>query len=119
MKNKSDAKKSFKSGKAFKRLKNRGLGKRRTRLAMTGFTDLSQYEEEKDKSFLEEVGKKAAKNAVNENKALGIPVTFLKDDWVVRRMPDGSIVKLKQVKLSGKLIKLKKGTVIHVGRISH
>lgn len=71
------------------------------------------FEEEKGKIFFAEVGKRATINAVNENKALGIPVTFLKDGKILTKQPDGEIV------VEGELTnvparRLKKGTVLHV-----
>jgi hypothetical protein len=68
-------------------------------------------------AFIEAAGKRAAANAINENKALGIPVTFIKDGWVVRRMPDGHIEKIKQVaEAAGRIRerKLRKGMILHV-----
>ena len=78
------------------------------------------YELEESGNFhtvFSEIGKLAATNAINENKALGIPVTFLQGEWVVRRMPDGSIERLERIPpASGKMREglLKKGTVLHV-----
>lgn len=74
------------------------------------------------KAFIEAAGKRAATNAINENKALGIPVTFLKDGWVVRRMPDGHIEKIKQVQeaaLPTRERKLRKGMILHVKKTTH
>ena len=68
-------------------------------------------------AFIEAAGKRAATNAINENKALGIPVTFIKDGWVVRRMPDGHIERIKQVaEAAGRIRerKLRKGMILHV-----
>lgn len=116
-------KKAPKNAIASARLKNRGRAIREEAQGeVAGFTDLSQYEDQMNTSFLEEVGRRAARNAVNENRAMGIPVTFLHNGWVVRRMPDGSIVKLSQVIQSIQSTparKLKKGTVIHVRKASH
>ncbi|QEH40683.1 hypothetical protein [Chitinophaga sp. XS-30] len=83
--------------------------------------DLSAMEEFMDRSFFREIGIKAATNAVNENKAMGIPVTFLQDDWVVRRMPEGNIEKVTRVSGSDRIKyrQLKKGTVLHVKRTAH
>ncbi|UYQ93860.1 hypothetical protein MKQ68_01965 [Chitinophaga horti] len=80
---------------------------------------LSYYEDNNNNSLLNEAGRDAARNAINENKALGLPVTYFKDGWVVREMPDGDIVKVKQVEevaVSAEELKAKKGIVINVRR---
>ncbi|HVI44740.1 MAG TPA: hypothetical protein VM802_07715 [Chitinophaga sp.] len=77
--------------------------------------DLLIPEEQTDRSLLKEAGRRAAFNAINENKAMGIPITFLRDGWVVRKMPDDTIVKVKQILTSDiKTRDFKKGTVLHV-----
>ncbi|HTI10760.1 MAG TPA: hypothetical protein VL832_19455 [Puia sp.] len=79
--------------------------------------DLSDFEGKKDHTFLIEIGRQAATNAVNENKAMDIPITFLKDGWVIRRMPNGEIVKVAKLDPQTKTIrqrKFTKGTVLHV-----
>lgn len=79
--------------------------------------DLSDYEEKDDRTFFTEIGRQAAINAINENKAMNIPVTFMEDGWVVRRMPGGNIEKIVEIELgraSFRERKLTKGTVLHV-----
>ena len=79
--------------------------------------DLSDYEEKGDPSFLIEIGKTAATNAVNENIAMNIPVTFLENGWVVRRMPQGNVERVAKIINQPGAIrnrKLTKGTVLHV-----
>jgi len=72
-----------------------------------------ELEEQGFESIFAAIGKRAATNAINENKALGIPVTFWQDGWVVRRMPDGSIERVQQAtQLKEK--QFRKGTVLHV-----
>lgn len=101
--------------------------KKRTRLRASAFKerivlDLSQFEDQKDKTFLEKIGKQAAMNAINENKALGIPVTFWENGQVVRRMPDGQVQPLQQSTARIEIApgrKLKKGTIIHVRTSTH
>ncbi|MRG48744.1 hypothetical protein GFS24_26770 [Chitinophaga sp. SYP-B3965] len=68
-------------------------------------------------ALIGEAGRRAATNAVNENRALGIPVTFTKDGWVVRRMPDGHIERIKPIEGATGPIrerKLRKGMILHV-----
>ena len=79
--------------------------------------DLSDVEEIKDRTFFFKIAKDAATNAVNENKALHIPITFLQDGWIVRRMPNGNIEKIQQVKVNEgayRKRKLTKGTILSV-----
>jgi len=81
--------------------------------------DLSDFEENASHDFIVDVGRQAATNAINENKAMNIPVTFLKDGWVVRRMPKGNIEKVIKVDSQTGIVrqrKLTKGTVLHVKR---
>lgn len=98
------------------------LRKTKRKVFLSHNNDLSEYEEGSDRSFLESIGIRAAHNAINENKALGIPITFWDNGKVVRRMPDGHIEPLSKQAISpqkhtlkaGKI--LKKGTILHVHR---
>ncbi len=87
-----------------------------SKVSSSQFVDLSEFEDAVDRSFFIEVGKNAAKNAVNENKALRIPITFLLDGWVVRRMPAGDIQKVVEVKNDKGIKKrrIPKGTILNV-----
>jgi hypothetical protein len=78
---------------------------------------LSHYEDNNNNSFLDKAGQEAAKNAINENKALGLPITYFKDGWVVREMADGKVEKIKRVeeRKVPKEIVAKKGITIYVG----
>jgi hypothetical protein len=76
--------------------------------------DLGDYEETVDRSFFKNVGQAAAQNAVNENKAMSLPITFLLDGWIVQRMPTGAIRKIVEVKTGNR--KIAKGTILHVKR---
>ncbi|HEY9260788.1 hypothetical protein [Chitinophaga sp.] len=82
--------------------------------------DLNTYEEPVSKAFFETIGREAAINAINENKAMNLPVTFVRDGWVVREMPDGRQERISQIALISleayKKRNLIKGTVIHVGK---
>src|ERR1700755_800563 len=61
------------------------------------YDDLNKLEDHDFDVFFSVIGERAATNAINENKALGIPITYLKDDWVVREMPDGSIEQIEHI----------------------
>jgi hypothetical protein len=76
-------------------------------------TDLDELEENGFETAFAAIGKRAAMNAINENKALGIPVTFWQDGWVVRRMPDGSIERVQQA-IQVREKQFRKGTVLYV-----
>ncbi len=96
-----------------------GAVARETSLLSAKEQELNDIEEGGDRSILAAIVQQSAINAVNKNKALGIPITFLQDDWVVRRMPDGTIERIKQVSpTAGKIAgtQFKKGTVLHVKR---
>ena len=103
-----------------KRRTNRGIGagkiRRYFRLSASRKLrgqDLSELEENGFEAMFANIGRRAATNAINENKALGIPVTFWQDGWVVRRMPDGSIERLQQA-TQVREKQFRKGTVLHV-----
>lgn len=82
--------------------------------------DLSAYEEHLGRDFFAMVGRNAATNAINENKAMKLPVTLVKNGWVVREMPDGSQERISEIHVipssEFRERKLTKGAVIHVGR---
>lgn len=79
--------------------------------------DLSIYEESQDYEFFSVIGKRAATNAINENKAMDLPVTYLKDGWVVRELPGGKIEKIVEVQSkTSSLREFKKGAILHVNR---
>lgn len=75
--------------------------------------DLNELEENGVETVFATIGKRVAMNAINENKALGIPVTFWQDGWVVRRMPDGSIERVQQA-TQVREKQFRKGTVLYV-----
>lgn len=77
--------------------------------------DLSVYEDSQGCEFFSIIGKRAAINAINENKALGLPWIYLKDSWVVREFPDGKVEKIVAVAPSS-LREFEKGTVLHIDR---
>lgn len=80
-----------------------------------GMNDFSEVEEQKDSSKLMEIGNRAAINAINENKALKLPLTYIKDGWVIREYPDGHVERIEEIKqLLTPSVKFKKGTALHV-----
>lgn len=81
------------------------------------FSSLSEIEDENYMAFWDIVTKNAALKAINENKALNIPVTLLEDGWVVRKFQDGTVEKVKKVESkipADKLHSLTKGSILHV-----
>ncbi|OQP65418.1 hypothetical protein A3860_17290 [Niastella vici] len=75
---------------------------------------LSDIEDSKfGANFLLEIGLKAGINAVNENKALNIPITVVENGWIVKKTADGAIVKMYPINqnLSNRLTK---GTILHI-----
>ncbi|TWF41411.1 hypothetical protein FHW36_103215 [Chitinophaga polysaccharea] len=82
--------------------------------------EITAYEEHLPAGFFDVVGRRAASNAINENRAMKISITSVKDGWVVREMPDGSHQQISQILVKPnnqyKERKLVKGAVIHVGK---
>jgi hypothetical protein len=82
--------------------------------------EVSAYEEHLPDGFFEMVGRRAAINAINENRAMNLPVTGVKNGWVVREMPDGKQERISEIRVISsdeyKERKLVKGAVIHVGK---
>lgn len=78
---------------------------------------LSQNEDNNCEKLINTIGARAAQNAINENLALKIPITILKDNWVIRVMPDGSEEKISKVNRvenpNFASQKIAKGTIIH------
>lgn len=80
--------------------------------------NLSQFEEERDRSFFVQIGKSAAQNAINENMALGISTTYLVGNTVSVMDADGQ-VHVKGVLKNIATRKFIKGTVLHVKAKKH
>ncbi|WP_211999862.1 hypothetical protein [Chitinophaga sp. HK235] len=74
--------------------------------------DLCLCEEVNIYEFFSIIGKRAATNAINENKAMELPVTYLKEGWVVREMPGGEVERIVEIQSSPG--KWRKGTVIDI-----
>jgi hypothetical protein len=79
-----------------------------------GFSDLSAIEDGTDTTMLEKIGARAAINAINENRALQLSLTYEKEGWVVREYADGRIEKIEEIITSGISSNFKKGAVLHV-----
>ncbi|WP_291911986.1 hypothetical protein [Chitinophaga sp. CB10] len=81
---------------------------------------LLDFEANMPADFLNNIGRQAASNAINENRALNLPITIVRDGWVVMEMPDGTTKKLSQVHTiqqeQFRKMNLVKGAVIHVRR---
>jgi hypothetical protein len=67
----------------------------------------------KEVSNLIVAGKKAALNAIRENKALGLSFTYNNGNKVVSERADGEILELNTIPLRSSL-KIKKGTILYV-----
>ena len=83
----------------------------------TAYFSLSQIEDSGDTSFLEKIAQSAAVNAINENKALNIPITVAENGWVVRKTATGETIRISKIpqNLDAKSErKLTKGTILHV-----
>ncbi|PSL22770.1 hypothetical protein [Chitinophaga ginsengisoli] len=78
------------------------------------FSDLSAIEDGTDTSILEKIGARAAINAINENRALQLPLTYEKDGWVIREYADGHVEKIEEIITSEITSGFKKGAVLHV-----
>jgi hypothetical protein len=50
-----------------------------------------------DSKTLIEIGKLAAKKAIQESKALGLAITFLEDGIIYKELPDGKRIKIGEV----------------------
>ncbi|MEI3798108.1 hypothetical protein SAMN05660461_2941 [Chitinophaga ginsengisegetis] len=82
--------------------------------------ELSAYEEHLPADFFETVGRRAAINAINENRAMNLPVTLMRNGKVMREMPDGKQEVISEIHLISseqyQVRNLVKGAVIHVGK---
>jgi hypothetical protein len=81
------------------------------------FSSLNEIEDRNDLTFWNNVTRDAALKAINENKAMDIPVTLLENGWVVRKYKDGTVEKIKKLEkrtLTGQSYSLTKGSILHV-----
>ncbi|GGH67325.1 hypothetical protein HNQ91_001679 [Filimonas zeae] len=101
-------------GRAALRLSNAGMFYRRK---AAHYSSLSEIEDRQDKQFFTAIARSAAANAINENKALNIPVVVVEDGWVVRKSNNGEVEKISEIEQRTAAIKkrmLTKGTVLYV-----
>ena len=94
-------------------IRNRAIGGS----TISSYSTLSDVEDKNDRGFWAKIAQIAAANAINENKAMNIPVTVLEDDWVVRKKMDGSIEQVVKIERRDQATRrnfLKKGTILHV-----
>lgn len=98
----------------FKENEESGPDYYRSDIDQGSFSDLSTIEDGTDTSMLEKIGARAAINAINENRALQLPLTYEKDGWVVREYADGHIEKIEKIITSEISSGFKKGAVLHV-----
>lgn len=47
--------------------------------------------------LLIKIGKEAAKGAINENFALGLPIHYIEDGYLIREFNDGKKIKFKKL----------------------
>jgi hypothetical protein len=76
---------------------------------------LSDVEDRNDRNFLINIAASAATNAINENKAMNIPLTVMEDGWVVKKTSEGQVLKVAQIDKKGRReMVLTKGAILHV-----
>jgi len=81
------------------------------------YVSLSQIEDLNDRTFFVDITKNAASNAINENRAMNIPVTVIENGWVVKKTAAGAVERITKVdsaKNTQREKTLTKGTVLHV-----
>ncbi|BAV07978.1 hypothetical protein FLA_4010 [Filimonas lacunae] len=81
------------------------------------YSSLSEVEDKHDKQFFTEIARSAAANAINENKALNIPIVVAEDGWVVQKNSNGDVERLSKIEQHTTAINKRvftKGTVLHV-----
>ncbi len=59
--------------------------------------DFPLEEQENAAEILQELATKASEIAIAEDKALGLPITYLKDGKVIKEFPDGRIVVIEEL----------------------
>jgi hypothetical protein len=80
-------------------------------------SSLNEIKDQNDLAFWNDVTRDAALKAINENKAMNIPVTMLENGWVVRKFKDGTIEKIKKIEKkasTAQTYSLTKGSILHV-----
>ena len=75
----------------------------KARAAWRKIGEITAYEEHLPAEFFNVIGRRAAGNAINENRAMKISVTGVKDGWVIREMADGRQERISQIQIKSKL----------------
>jgi hypothetical protein len=104
------------SGRKFLINKNRGKSQIPRYKIFISYS-LNDIEDRDDLEFWNKVTRDAAFKAINENKAMDIPVTLLENGWVIRKFKDGTVEKIKKIEkrtLTGRSYRLTKGSILHV-----
>lgn len=80
------------------------------------YYSLSEIEDSFAESFLIDIARTAAINAINENKALHIPITTIENGWVVKKMQDGKVERISKLEtlVDHRKKTLTKGSILHV-----
>lgn len=89
----------------------------RSRKSSASYFSLSQVEDVNDHAFLIGIAADAARNAINENRAMNIPVTVIENGWVVKKTTAGTIERIAEVtgiNATKRERVLTKGSVLHV-----
>jgi len=68
----------------------------------------------KEREQLKKIVKKASERAIRENKALGLPTTYLEDGKIIKEYANGTkeVLRVKEKEQGSTTIK--KGTILHV-----
>jgi hypothetical protein len=69
-----------------------------------------------DREQLKTSLKSASERAIRENKALGLPITYLEDGKIIKEHADGSKEIIRVKEKSPLTSTIKKGTILHVKR---
>lgn len=78
---------------------------------------MSAIEDSEDfADVIQEVARLAAKAAVDEAKALKIPVIYLRGEEIIKKHPDGNIEVVGRIKKTEHSVGIKKGSVLHAGK---
>jgi hypothetical protein len=88
-----------------------------SRKGRSTYISLSQVEDVSDRAFLINIARDAARNAINENRAMNIPVTVIENGWVVKKTSAGTTERIAEVtsnNTSKRKKVLTKGAVLHV-----
>lgn len=65
-----------------------------------------------EREQLKKIVKKASERAIRENKALGLPITYLEDGKIIKEYADGSKEIMRIKEKSPLTFTIKKGTIL-------